>query len=238
MSLGATIIVFVPGLALGSMLNTVASSINQGRARLRLRAVCPQCGHVASLLESIALFAYLLRGGKCARCGAHRGLRYPILEVATGFLFVACFTRFGFTGRGFVAAMFCAVLLVLAAIDVERHILPNAIVVPAGAAILLADIVVAPGRALEWVVAAVFAAGLLLALALAWRGSLGMGDVKLAFLLGAGLGASVILALVLGFVAAFVAAAVVIASRGIDARKETIPIGPFLALGAIVALLI
>jgi leader peptidase (prepilin peptidase) / N-methyltransferase len=230
------IIAFAPGLALGSFLNGVATQLPARNVPLRARAACSQCGHPMSITESVALFSYLLRGGSCSHCGARRGLRYPFLELATAFLFVACFTHFGLSGRAFVACGFCAVLLVLAVIDIEQRILPNAIVLPAAAVILLADIVIAPSRTPEWTIAAFATALGAFALALVYRGALGMGDVKLAFLLGAALGRHVVLAVIVGMLAASVAAALVIMTRGLKARKEAIPFGPFLALGAFVAL--
>jgi prepilin signal peptidase PulO-like enzyme (type II secretory pathway) len=238
MALAPTFIAFAPGLAAGGLLNTLASTLPERRMAHGVRPICSHCGHRLSVIGSVVLFSYLLRGGTCSHCGARRGLRYPLLELATGILWVACFARFGLSGRAFVAAAFCAVLLVLAAIDFERRIIPNAIVVPAGALILLSDIVVAPGRALEWTVAAFAAMLALFALALTYRGALGMGDAKLAFLLGAGLGKGVLFAFLAGLSGAALAAVVILASRGMGARKETIPLGPFLAAGAVVALLL
>jgi leader peptidase (prepilin peptidase)/N-methyltransferase len=230
------IVAFAPGLALGALLNTVATQLPERRVALRPRATCSHCGNAMSVVESVALFSYLLRGGSCSRCGARRGLRYPFLELATAFLFVACFTHFGFTARAFVACAFCAVVLVLAVIDIEQRILPNALVVPAGALILIADIAIAPERTPEWLIAA-FATGLgAFALAIAYRGALGMGDVKLAFLLGAGLGKDVVLALAIGLAATFVVGLLLILVRGLQVRKAAVPFAPFLAAGAFVAL--
>ncbi len=238
MALAPSMLALVPGLALGTFLNNVAAQIPTQRIATRMHATCPRCGFRMSLFESVALLSYLTRRGRCPHCGARRSLRNPLLELTTGALFVGCFAKFGFSGRAFVAAAFCAVLVLLATIDAERRILPNAIVIPAGVVILAADILVEPGRWLEWTTAA-FATGLgLLSLALAYRGALGMGDVKLGFLLGAGLGKGILLALPLGFVGVFFPAVFLLATRGLAARKETIPFGPFLAGGAIVALLI
>jgi len=229
-------LVFAPSLAVSSVLSTMASHLPE-RRKLSLHSRCRHCGTEAGLLQSIALLSYLWRRGTCLRCGARRSLRYPILELLTGFLAVACFTHFGFSGRAFVASIFCAVLVVLAAIDFERRLIPNAIVLPATVVVLVGDIAVAPHRTLEWVAAA-FAAGFgLLALALLYRGSIGMGDVKLAFLLGAGLGKATLVAFLVGLAATGVVALAVIANRGLGARKDMLPLAPFLALGAVVALL-
>jgi leader peptidase (prepilin peptidase)/N-methyltransferase len=237
-SLAPTLIAFAPGLAAGAFLNTFASTPRDRGMVRDVRSTCGRCGHRASLIESVPLLGYALRGGTCSRCGARRGLRHPLLELITGVLWVACFARFGLSGRALVGAAFCAVLVVLAAIDLERGIIPNAIVIPAGALILLGDILIAPGRALEWTVAAFAAMLALLALALAYRGALGMGDVKLGFLVGAGLGKATLIALFIGLSGAALAAIVILARRGMGARTETFALGPFLAAGAVAALLL
>ena len=238
MGFAPSLIAFAPGLALAAGLNNIGSHLPHTRNRFRFTLRCARCGESRGFLQSSGLLAYLSKRGHCPHCGARRSARYAVFELLTGALFVGCFLRFGLTGRAFVGAALVAVLIVLAAIDLEHRILPNAIVLPASAAILIADIAVEPSRTLEWIVAAVATSFGMLAVALAYRGSLGMGDVKLGFLLGAGLGWGVVLGLVAGFAAAGFAAILIILRRGFAARKETIPLGPFLAAGAIAALLI
>jgi leader peptidase (prepilin peptidase)/N-methyltransferase len=140
--------------------------------------------------------------------------------------------------QALVVAFFVVVLVVLSIIDVRTRRLPNRIVLPAAAVVLAAHVAVAPDRALEWVVAAFGAFGLLLAAALAYPGGLGMGDVKLALLLGAALGWAVGAALVIGFAAAGLAGVAMIIRSGWSARRAALPLGPFLALGALAALLL
>jgi leader peptidase (prepilin peptidase)/N-methyltransferase len=128
------------------------------------------------------------------------------------------------------------VLVVLAAIDLERRVIPNRIVLPATGLILATQIALSPDRALEWIAAALGAALFLLLPLLIYPSGMGMGDVKLALLLGAGLGWGVVPALFVGLMAAFVAAVVVLVRGGLAARKTALPFGPFLALGGLVAL--
>jgi leader peptidase (prepilin peptidase)/N-methyltransferase len=130
----------------------------------------------------------------------------------------------------------CVSLVVLSAIDLERRMIPNRIVVPAGIVVLLGNIAAEPHRATEWVLAA-FATMLgALAVSLGTRGGVGMGDVKLAFLLGAGLGWLILPGLVLSMAATFLVAVAILARYGLGARKETLPFGPFLAAGALIVL--
>jgi leader peptidase (prepilin peptidase)/N-methyltransferase len=147
-----------------------------------------------------------------------------------------CFVRFGWSGRAVVGAYFVAVLVVLSLIDLRTRRLPNAIVLPSAAVVLAAQIALEPGRTLEWVLAAVGAALFLFLPLLVYPAGMGMGDVKLALLLGAALGDDVVLALVLGLLSSFVVAVGLIATRGLGARRTFIPFGPFLAFGAIVSL--
>jgi leader peptidase (prepilin peptidase)/N-methyltransferase len=125
---------------------------------------------------------------------------------------------------------------VLSAIDLEHRIVPNRIVVPAAAIVLLAQTALHPS--VEWTLGALGAAGFLFAAALAYPAGMGMGDVKLALLLGALLGRLVGVGLMLGMVAALVPSVYLLARHGSAARKMGIPFAPFLALGALIALFV
>ena len=158
----------------------------------------------------------------------------PLSGFATAALLAGCVATFGLSARALVASLFCAVLVLLSAIDIDRRIVPNRIVIPAAAAVLVAQTLLQPR--LEWLLAALGAAAFLLVVALVNPGGMGMGDVKLALLLGAGLGRAVPLAIVLGLISALVPALVLVVRHGRGARGKGIPFAPFLALGAVVTL--
>jgi prepilin signal peptidase PulO-like enzyme (type II secretory pathway) len=143
--------------------------------------------------------------------------------------------RFGVDAEGLVGVLFFAVLAVLAVKDAEEQRIPNVIVLPATAATLLAVGVLEPSHALEAVLAAVAAAAFLFLPSLLAKGGVGMGDVKLALLLGAALGRGVAAALLLGCLAASVAGVTLLVRHGSGARKTAVPFAPFLALGAVAA---
>jgi leader peptidase (prepilin peptidase)/N-methyltransferase len=145
--------------------------------------------------------------------------------------------RFGFGPRGLVAVFVLCTLVALSAIDLEHRVLPNRIVLPATAIVLAAQVAFFPGRSPEWILAAVGAAFVLFLPLLFYPGGMGMGDVKLALLLGAALGRDVIGALALGAVAAVPVAVWLLVRGGREARKTAFPFGPFLALGAAVVIL-
>jgi leader peptidase (prepilin peptidase)/N-methyltransferase len=159
-----------------------------------------------------------------------------IVVVAIAVTIAACGIVWGLHPRGLVAAFFCAVLIVLAAIDAEYHIVPNRIVLPAAVIVLIAQTAIDPS--IEWLAAALASAAFYFIAALAYPGGLGMGDVKLALLLGAMLGRGVGAAIAIGMVAALLPSVVILARLGSKGRKVAIPLVPFLALGGLIALFV
>jgi leader peptidase (prepilin peptidase) / N-methyltransferase len=137
-----------------------------------------------------------------------------------------------------LAAFLAAVLVLLAAIDLERRIIPNRIVLPAAALALIGRIALGPGDASQYALAALAAAVFLFLPRLLNANAMGMGDVKLGLLVGGALGWGAATALALGFLLVFpVALWIAIRGGAAAARRTTIPMGPFLALGALVVLL-
>jgi leader peptidase (prepilin peptidase) / N-methyltransferase len=143
----------------------------------------------------------------------------------------------GTGSRGIVGAVFLGALAALAVIDFRTHTIPNRIVLPASALVLALQLALFPDDALEWVLASVGAAGLLFLLTLIKPGGIGMGDVKLGLLLGAGLGTDVAVAMLIGALALWPFALWVVLQGGLAARKRALPLGPALALGAAVVVL-
>ena len=223
-----------PGLALGSFLNVVAARVPLRRSLVRPASACMACGHELAWYDNVPLLSYALLRGRCRSCGVRIALRYPAVELAAAVLVAACAWKFGLHGETLVASFFCLALVAVSATDLEHRLIPNRIVLPAAAAVLVAQTALEPSP--EWAIAALGASGFLLAAALAYPGGMGMGDVKLALLLGAMLGRTVPIALLLGMVAALVPGIVLLARHGAKARKMGVPFGPFLALGAVVAL--
>jgi len=223
-----------PGLALGSFLNVVAARVPLRQSIVAPRSACMACGTEIAWYDNVPLVSYAVLRGRCRSCASPIALRYPAVELATGLLLAASFWRFGFSAEAVVAAFFCSVLVAISATDLEHRIVPNRIVVPAAAVVLVAQTAIAPS--VEWLLAGLGASGFLLAAALAYPKGMGMGDVKLALLLGVMLGRNVSVALMVGMVAAMVPAAVLVARHGARARSMGIPFAPFLALGGIVAL--
>jgi len=228
------LVAFVPGLALGSFLNVVAARVPARRSIVRPASACMSCATPIAPLDNVPLFSYLRLRGRCRACGARIPLRYPAVELTTALLFFGCALRFGLSADALVAAFVCAVLVAISATDLEHRIVPNRIVVPAAVVVLLAQTALHPSP--QWAIGSVGAAGFLLLAALAYPAGMGMGDVKLALLMGAALGRVVPVALMVGMLSALVPSAVLFVRHGAGARKMGIPLAPFLALGTIVGL--
>jgi leader peptidase (prepilin peptidase) / N-methyltransferase len=228
------LVAFWPALALGSFLNVVAARVPLRRSVVRPASACMSCGQELAWYDNVPVASWLLLRGRCRSCGARISPLYPAVELATAGLVAACFVAFGLSGEAFVAAFFCVVLVVLSAIDLTHRIVPNRIVLPAALVVLVAQTALEPSPA--WALGALGASGFLFVAALAYPAGMGMGDVKLALLLGAMLGRTVPVALMAGMVAALVPSVMLLARHGSAARKMGIPFAPFLALGALVAL--
>jgi leader peptidase (prepilin peptidase)/N-methyltransferase len=230
----AAILALPPSLALGSFLNVVASRLPLGRSVSTPRSACMHCGTEIRPRDNVPVVSYLLLRGRCRNCKAAIGWRYPAVELATAALVAACVAVFGVSLHALAAAIFCIALVAISAIDIERRIVPNRIVLPASVVVLALMLAWRPS--IEWPVAGFGAALFLFVAALAYPSGMGMGDVKLALLLGVAVGWSAPVALMAGMVAALVPSAVLFARHGTAARKMGIPFAPFLALGGIVAL--
>jgi len=233
-NVAAAAFVLAPALALGSFLNVVVARVPTRQSLLRPPSSCGSCSREILWRDNIPVLSYVLLRGRCRHCAAPISALYPLVEVTATVLIVACVAVFGPTSEAALAAGFCAVLVTLSAIDVQLRIVPNRIVLPAAAVALVAHTAIAPSP--EWLLAALAAAGFLFVAVLVYPKGLGMGDVKLALLLGAVLGAPVSVALMLGLFAALVPAAVLVSRHGAAARKMGVPLVPFLALGAVVTL--
>ena len=227
-------IAFVPALAIGSVLNVVVARVPLRRSVVHPPSACLECGNVIAWYDNVPVLSWLLLRGRCRNCGTAISWRYPAVELSTALLVAGCFWKFGVSWDAVVGSFFCAVLVVLSAIDIDRRIVPNRIVLPAAAIVLAAQTVLHPS--VEWIASGLGASMFLFLAALAYPRGMGMGDVKFALLLGFAVGRTVPVALFTGMVAALVPSVVLFARHGAAARKMAIPFAPFLALGGLIAL--
>jgi leader peptidase (prepilin peptidase) / N-methyltransferase len=229
------------GLVVGSYLNVVIYRLPRGLSTVLPRSRCPVCGSPIRARDNLPVLSYLLLRGRCRWCGAPIARRYPLIELATGALFAACALRFGPTFEALTAALFCALMIVLAAIDVEHYLLPDRITLPGIVAGLALQPWIAGGDFRAALLGAALGAGVLLAVRAAWslirhEEGMGLGDVKMLALIGAFLGWR-------GAAVAFVVAVVAGAAVGLGlvalrrgGLRRRLPFGLFLAGGGLIAL--
>jgi leader peptidase (prepilin peptidase)/N-methyltransferase len=232
--MGFAALALAPGLAIGSFLNVVAARVPLRKSIVTPPSACMACGTEIAWYDNVPLVSWLVLRGRCRTCGTGISARYPAVELVSGLLVAGCVWKFGPTGTAAVAAFFCLALVAVSATDLEHRIIPNRIVVPAAVLVLAANTALHPSP--RWTIAALGASGFLFAAALAYPAGMGMGDVKLALLMGAALGKTVPVAMMIGMASAIVPGVVLLARHGKAARKMGVPFGPFLALGSVVAL--
>ena len=229
------------GLVIGSFLNVVIHRLPRGMSLLRPRSHCPACGGIIAWYDNVPLLSFVLLRGRCRHCRAAIPVRYPLVELASGLVLVGVFWRFDLTVAAVEAALLTLLLLPLAVIDLEHHLLPDWLTIPGLAVGLLFSL----ARGIVPIADALVGAGLgalvpLLVIVIyrTIRGveGMGLGDVKLLAMIGAFLGwRGVLLTLCLGACAgAAVGLGMIIAGRG---RADTeLPFGTFLAAAGAVTL--
>ncbi|MGI9540053.1 MAG: prepilin peptidase [Miltoncostaeaceae bacterium] len=224
------------GLAFGSFSTLAIHRWPAGESLVSPRSHCTSCSRTLHWFELIPVISWMLQRGRCRQCGEAISVRYPLVELASGAAAAVAIATFGPNWRGIAAAVLLLALVPVVASDLEHQLIPDIIVLPAAAAGLGAAVAADPGRWWVPVVAAAGAAGFLGLLWLVYPGGMGLGDVKLALLLGAVLGGAVVAALALAFLAGALLGLAMLVRFGSGARKMAVPFGPFLAAGAIAAL--
>ena len=235
----ATVIfIFFFGLLIGSFLTVVAYRVPRGESVVGGRSHCPACGTQIAAYDNVPVFSWLLLRGRARCCGAPIAPRYPLTEFASGVLYgITALVLWGDAGEIALGLAFVTLMIAITLTDLERRIIPNKILLVGAVVGVVLAAAVDPGSLPERGIAAAAAGGLLFAVALAYPRGMGMGDVKLAAVMGLYLGRSVAPALLIAFAAGSAVGLAMIARHGAAARKQAVPFGPFLALGGIVGLL-
>jgi leader peptidase (prepilin peptidase) / N-methyltransferase len=227
----------VVGAAVGSFLNVVIYRLPRRESLVRPRSRCPQCGRQIASYDNVPLVSWLLLRGRCRGCEARIPVRYPLVELICAAAFAVTAAVRGVDADLLLELPFVALLIAVAAIDLEHRIVPNRLVVPAAVWAVLAAALVATSELPELLVAGAVAFLALLLAALAYPAGMGMGDVKLAGVMGLYLGLSVAPALLAAFLAGSLVGVALMLRQGAG-RKLGVPFAPFLALGGIVGLLL
>ncbi len=245
------VIALLIGASVGSFLNVVADRLPSGSSLVHPRSCCDTCKRALELWELVPVISYLLLRGKCRNCKASIPLRFTVVEVATSLLFVLVFLKFGMGIQFFVLASAVSLLIVLSIIGLEHRLILNKLIFPAIAIL----IVLAPfwselgisrsiwgisgvsGSFLSSVVAGGGAFFLFLVIIVLFPAGMGGGDVKMAGAVGLLVGfPHVLLALWLAVISGGLVAILLLVSRK-RGRKDAVPFGPFLALGACIVMM-
>jgi leader peptidase (prepilin peptidase)/N-methyltransferase len=228
------------GLLVGSFLNVVALRMPRGASFVTGGSACMSCQSPVRPWDNIPLFSWLALRGKCRSCGTGIAARYPLVEAGTAALAaVTVAVHHDDTPQLVLGLVLVAFLVPLALIDLEHKLLPNKLTGPAAIVAIVVGTILDPGGEVSRLIAGAAAGGFFLLAALAAPGGMGMGDVKLAGVLGLFLGAAVAPALLIALIAGVVVSVGVIYRKGMaGGRKTAIPFGPFLAFGGVVAMLV
>jgi leader peptidase (prepilin peptidase) / N-methyltransferase len=224
------------GAIFGSFLNVVAYRLPRHESLVHPASHCPKCGTPVRPYDNVPILSFLLLRGHCRSCSAPISVRYPLVEALTAGLCVGAVLTHD-SAAGIALSVVLILLVVPAAlIDLEYRIIPNRITATGAVLALLIGLALDPAGEPERLIAGAAAGGFLLLAALARPGGMGMGDVKLAAMMGLFLGRAVAPAILIAMLAGVLVGVLVIATGGArEGRKTAIPFGPFLALGAIVA---
>jgi leader peptidase (prepilin peptidase) / N-methyltransferase len=229
----------VLGAVFGSFLNVVAYRLPRHESIVKPASHCTRCGTPVKPYDNIPIVSWLALRGHCRSCGSAISPRYPLVEALTAALCVGAVLVHDSPAA--IALSIALILLVvpIALIDLEYRIIPNKLTALGAVLAVAIGLALDPGGEGGRLIAGAAAGGFFLLAALAYPRGMGMGDVKLAAVMGLFLGASVAPALLIALLAGVAVGAVVIARKGAQAgRKTAVPFGPFLALGAVVAVFV
>jgi leader peptidase (prepilin peptidase) / N-methyltransferase len=229
---------FLGGMVAGSFISVVAHRVPRGLSIVGPRSQCPSCDAQIAARDNIPVLSWLLLRGRCRNCDVRIPARYPLVEICVGAAFVATvLVLWDHPAQMAMGLVLVATLAAVTLTDLEQQIIPNRILLVSAVVGISIAAVADPASLPERAIAALAAGGLLLITALVYPAGMGMGDVKLAALMGLYLGDAVAPALLVGFLSGALVGVALMLREGAAARKQGVPFGPFLALGAFVGLL-
>lgn len=227
------------GAIVGSFLNVVAYRLPRRESLVAPASHCPNCDTPVKPYDNVPILSWLLLRGHCRSCSQPISPRYPLVEAATAALCVGAVLVHHSASSIALSIALILIVVPAALIDLEHKIIPNKITALGGAVALVLGLALDPSGEPSRLIAAAAAGGFLLLAALAYPGGMGMGDVKLAGVMGLFLGAAVAPAILVALLSGVLLGAAIIARKGARAgRKTAVPFGPFLALGALFAVFV
>ena len=229
------IIIIFAGLIIGSFLNAAIYRIPLNKSVSKPPSSCTKCGHKIRFYDNIPIVSYLLLKGRCRDCRARISPRYPIVEALTSLLFAFSYYFSGLSFELLLSVIFISALIIVSFTDIDHGIIPNVIVLPFAAVGIIINIILFPQK---WWVILAFAFGaflFMLILSLVYPKGMGMGDVKLSLMAGSFLIEKIVPGLFIGFLIGSIYGIIMIIIKKKKFR-QTIPFGPFISLGCVIAL--
>lgn len=234
----ALLAAFFGGLVAGSFVTVVGYRVPRGESIVGPRSRCTTCGAQIAAYDNVPVFSWALLRGRSRCCGERISARYPLTELALGILYAATVAvLWDDPAEVVLGLVFVTVLVAITLTDLDRRVIPNKILLVAAVAGAAIAAIGDPSSLPERAIAAAAAGGGLFLVALAYPKGMGLGDVKLAAVMGLFLGRNVAPAILVALLAGSIVGLAMIARHGPAARKRAIPFGPFLALGGIAGLL-
>lgn len=235
----AAVLAAVLGAIVGSFLNVVAYRLPRKESLLHPPSRCPECGTPIKPYDNVPVLGWLWLRGKCRACGAKISPRYPLVEAITGVLCALCVLVYGADSDVWAPLLFVLLLVPITLIDLEHHIIPNVLLIIGAVGALVLLLLFDSDSLVEHLIAAAAAFAFFFLAALVYPAGMGMGDVKLAGVMGLFLGRAVAPAIFAALIAGTVIGGLIIARYGMaEGRKKGIPFGPWLAFGSLVGLFV
>ena len=233
----AAVLAGILGAVIGSFLNVVAYRLPRKESLISPGSRCPECETPIKPYDNVPVLGWLLLRGRCRACGTRIAWRYPAVEAVTGLLCAAVVVRFGADRDAWLGLVLVLLLVPITLIDLDYQIIPNKLTLSGSIAAVALVLATRSGDVTEHLIAAAAAGGFLLVAALVYPSGMGMGDVKLAGMLGLFLGRAVGPAMMCAlFTGSVVGIGIMLVKGAKEGRKTRIPFGPWLAVGGLVGL--
>ncbi len=238
MSVGvAAAVAAIFGAIVGSFLNVVAYRLPRKESLLHPGSRCPRCETPIKPYDNVPILGWLWLRGRCRACGAPISWRYPAVEAVSALLCALCVVRFGADSDVWLPLVFVLLLIPITLIDLEFTIIPNSLTLIGAVAAIALTAAFDSGHLVAHLIAGAAAGGFFLIAAIVYPAGMGMGDVKLAGVMGLVLGRAVVPAIFAALLLGTIVGTGVMARYGVrEGRKKGIPFGPWLAAGSLVGL--
>ncbi|QSZ28381.1 prepilin peptidase [Aceticella autotrophica] len=231
------IFLFVFGTIIGSFLNVLIYRIPRKESIVFPSSHCTKCGHELKPFDLIPIISFITLKGRCRYCGAKISLKYPLVELLTGLVFITIFYYFGLTAKTISYIFLSAILITISFIDIEYKIIPNELILTGILGGIVFRLVMYRDGLTDYIIGFLLGAGILFLISVISGGGMGGGDIKLMALIGLFVGwkltlTTMFIAVILGAICG-----IILILLKIKTRKDYIPFGPYIAVAWLISIL-